>query len=479
MSREVPVPIVNERDIQSIPLADMKVVTEQLGSSLLSEADDSLVEDLAATGIIDQVSQLKATAKVALIRRLLTQLKTDHIQTVLEFGLREIGDRYRRGSVGTEHNTRLLLKKDYSYQDRGLSEPNQYYVYLRRRKPKLDRYIGTLLYVPQGCALDYFLDVEGRMVFNPPHNVFQLQDCKNPAVRQLVRLLCLEPPPPDYTFDKQQNDAPDIQLHLEYLDSKTHQPIAKQAYPFPACMHEGGRLDRYRWEVMPITLVPEVETLSEPLDRPSAMALATDSLLASSQMQASQTYHSLPSQSAVVQEGLKQTTIVAPSLRIDLEPTFSRPEPVAAQPARQVLELATTKWLTFALSTHDDVDAVLKRMHLWAAWSKKAMPQSRWEVMQEGTTYTLMNARFKRRILRFSSDRASIAFENSLPVLVRWFHDLSLAVSQTPNQRQYSAAQLQIAHSLFVEMSLPQTDPVIMLEKLFGVEFVKVLPDKS
>jgi hypothetical protein len=89
-----------------------------------------------------------------------------------------------------------------------------------------------------------------------------------------------------------------------------------------------------------------------------------------------------------------------------------------------------------------------------------------------------MNAHFKRRILRFSGDRAAIAFENSLPVLVRWFHDLSLAVSQSPNQRQYSAAQLQLAHSLFVEMSLPQTDPVVVLKKLFGVEFSKALPDK-
>lgn len=105
------------------------------------------------------------------------------------------------------------------------------------------------------------------------------------------------------------------------------------------------------------------------------------------------------------------------------------------------------------------------------------MPQSRWELVQDGTTYTLMNAHFKRRILRFSSDRASVAFENSLPVLVRWFHDLGLAVSQAQNQRQYSAAQLQLAHSLFVDMSLPQTDPIVVLKKLFGVEFSKSLPD--
>ncbi|XHX78632.1 MAG: hypothetical protein RBJ76_01480 [Stenomitos frigidus ULC029] len=422
------------------------------------------------------MSQLKATAKVALIRRLMTQLQTDQIQTILEFGLREIGDRHRR-SIAPTQQTRLLLKKDYGYQNKGLSDPNQYYVYLRRRKPKLDRYIGTLFYVPQGCTLDYFLDAEGRLVFSSPHNVFQLQDSKNPAVKQLVRLLCLEPPPPDYTFDKQQNDTPAIHLHLEYLDPKTHQPIAKQDYPFPTCMHEGGRLDRYRWDVTPITPLPALTVLHEPFASASVTATTTK-LLTASHTQADPADRLLSSQPAALLDRLKQPIISVQPLQTAIEPPFDCVSTVP-QTTRRVLELPTTKWLTFSLSKRSDTDAILKRMRLWVSWSEKAMPQSRWEVVQEGTTHTLINAHFKRRILRFSSDPASIAFENSLPVLVRWFHDLSLAVSQTSNQRQYSAAQLQLAHSLFVEMSLPQTDPVTVLNRLFGVEFSKALPDKS
>ena len=476
MSREVPVPVANEGDVQSLPQADAKALAEPFDSSLSFEADVSLQEDLTvAGGIIDQLNQLKPTAKVALVRRLITQLQTDQIQTILECGLREIGDRHRRGIAPTQ-NTRLLLKKDYSYQDRGLSDPNQYYVYLRRRKPKLDRYIGTLFYVPQGCTLDYSLDAEGRLVFNPPHNVFQLQDCANPAVKQLVRLLCLEPPPPDYTFDKQQNDTPDIHLHLEYLDPKTHQPIAKQAYPFPLCMHEGGRLDRYRWDVTPLTLTP-IAVLPEPSDCTSVAASTAEKLVASSHTQADPAHLSLSSQAVARLSEFQSPPIAARSSQAAIEPSFNR-VPTVPPPARRVLELPATKWLTFALSHPSDSDVILKRMRLWVTWSKKAMPQSRWEVIQKGTTYTLMNAHFKRRILRFSSDRSAIAFENSLPVLVRWFHDLSLAVSQSPNQRQYSAAQLQLAHSLFVEMSLPQTDPVVVLNHLFGVEFSKALPDK-
>ncbi|MBC7972588.1 MAG: hypothetical protein H7Z11_21080 [Verrucomicrobia bacterium] len=483
MSRDVPVSDVNEGLVQSLPQQDVQAVMVPCHRVALSPAASSpLANDLAdADGVFDRVSQLKAKAKVALIHRLLTQLDADQIQTVLEFGLREIGDRHRRGTSSDQHYTRLLLKKDYSYQDRGLNEPTQYYVYLRRRKPKLDRYIGTLFYVPQGCTLDYFLDVEGRMVFKPPHNVFQLRDCTNPAVNQVVRLLCLEPPPPSYTFDKQQNDTPEIHLHLEYLDPKTHQPIAKQSYPFPACMHEGGRLDRYRWDVTPMLLSPDSAVLPAPIERTSILEPpSTEGLLAASH-RTDLSNHSLDSGAAALLDEFNQGTIAAQAAWVDVKPTLSQSEPVVPQVTRRVLELPATRWLTFSLACRDsdtrsDSDTILKRMRLWAAWSEKAMPQSRWEIVQEGTTYTLMNAHFRRRILRFSSDRPSVAFENSLPVLVRWFHDLGLAVSQAQNQRQYSAAQLQLAHSLFVDMSLPQTDPLVVLKKLFGVEFSKTLP---
>jgi hypothetical protein len=101
------------------------------------------------------------------------------------------------------------------------------------------------------------------------------------------------------------------------------------------------------------------------------------------------------------------------------------------------------------------------------------MPQSRWELLQDGTVYTLRNASFKRNILRFSLDRASVTLENSLPALMRWFHDLGLAISQSQSQKQFSPTQLKLAHSLFVDMSLPQDNPLAVLKKLFGIEFSK------
>jgi len=455
MSREVPEADIDKRLIKAIMKPEADTNKELLQTGLNSEdstfEDDRALEsdDVSKTNLLSGVTQLSPKAKVALIRKLIAQLETSNIQTIVEFGLEEISSRHRHDAASIEHNTRLLLKKDYSYQSRGLSEPTQYFVYLRRRKPKLDRYIGALFHVPQGCTLSYFLDTEERLIFNPPHNVFELRDSKNLDQIRVVRLICLEPPPPEYTFDKQQNDVPDIQLHLEYLHPQTYQPLSKQSYPFPKCMYEGGELDRYRWEVKAIELSPELSVSPR------------SSLLTS-------VVEPLP---VVDVASSPKFDLDAPLLdrAESIDPQFPD-EAIAAGSQRRVLEVQP-KPLIFHLSYQNDADAILKRMRLWVAWSEKAMPQSRWEILQDAGSYTLMNARFKRRILRFSPDSGSIVLENSLPVLIKWFHDLSLAVSQSQSRRQYSATQLKLAHTLFIEMSLPQTDPAIVLQKLFGVEF--------
>lgn len=419
----VPSSKVDARLVQTPYLHDAEATTEPTPEE---SSEEDLAESLAPHHtIILQASKLTVRTKVALIRKLMTQLDAEQIQAILEFGLQEISDRRRHGnSTSLTPNTRLLLKKDYSYQERGLSEPTQYYVYLRRRKPKLDRYIGALFYLPQGCTLSYYLDPEGQIIFNPPHNVFQLQDAKNSAIIQIVRLLCLTPPPPEYTFAKQQNDIPDIQLHVEYLDSQTYQAIAKQVYPFPSCMYEGGRLDRYRWEVSTIVPSPEPSVVLSPAPKPQTLS------------------ESFVTASAIVNSS-----------------------------ERRVLDSPKLKPIVISLVNQTELESILKRMRLWAAWSEKAMPQSRWEVVQNGDAYSLINATFKRQILKVSANSASITLENSLPVLTKWFHDLGLAVSQAQNQRQYSVAQLKLARNLFVDTSLPQTDPVLFLKQLFGVEF--------
>lgn len=456
MSREVPALGTDEGLVQASLQDDLELVAEPFSPT--DYADAAITQDSDAeysSDLLVQATRLQAKTKVALIRKLITQLETDQIHSILESGLKEIGNRYRHGSnaVITNHNTRLLLKKDYSFQERGLDEPSQYYVYLRRRKPKLDRYIGALFYIPGGCTLSYFLDAEGRIVFNPPSNIFQLQDSKNPSVMQTVRLVCLQPPPPDYTFTKQQNDTPEIYLHLEYLDSKTYQPLSTQVYPFPACMHEGGKLDRYRWEVSMLKLSPEVA-------EPSTTHL-------------SNTNYSLERELSRLPEVVNAdgSPIQHPSKSIEYSPSI--PATTSSQSSRRVLEISGSKPLTLHLCDSNHADAILKRMRLWVSWSEKAMPQSKWEIVQNEDIYKLMNARFKRQILSFSRTQLTVTLENSLPVLVKWFHDLSLSVSQAQNQRQYSTAQLKLAHSLFVDMSLPQKDPVVMLKKLFGVEFSK------
>jgi hypothetical protein len=448
MDRNVPPPVVDERLAQAILERKVEMATNLFRQiELSSEGAAPEVHLVKSAEVFAQVNQLEVGAKVALVRKLIAHLDTDAIQSILEFGQRELAERQQQSSASNEaRQTRLLLKKDYTYQNRGLSEPTQYYVYLRRRKPKLDRYIGTLFYVPQGCTLSYLPDAEGRIIFNPPYNVFRLKDCKNPNIIQVVRLIGLEPPPPDYTFTKQQDDNPDIRLRLEYLDPQTYQPIAEESYSFPFCMYEGGELDRYRWDVS-IATAPS-QSASNPSDPQSA------------------TTPEVTSQ--------PQTSSVKPAA--EKKPPVTVPSSPTAKSSRRAIELPhSAATATFYLANRCDASLILERMRLWVTWSERSMPQSKWEILQteNEAVYTLVNATFKRKILTFSLDQASITLENSLPVVMKWFHDLSLAVSQSQNRRQYSAAQLKLAHSLFVDMSLPQNDSLIVLKKLFGIKFSK------
>jgi hypothetical protein len=215
--------------------------------------------------LLDQASKLAAKDKIALVHKLIAGLETAQIQELLEFSQQEIAarrDGVRESATAMMRQTTLLLKKDYSYQKRGLSQPSQYYVYLRRRKPKLDRYIGTLFYIHEGALLSYYPDAEGRIVFTSPHNLFNLTDLSNSSVRQVVKLICLEPPPADYTFTKQQDDTPEIYLRLEYLDPESYQLLSEETYSFPFCMYGGGPLDRYRWDVSPLILPSNSSTKS-------------------------------------------------------------------------------------------------------------------------------------------------------------------------------------------------------------------------
>lgn len=360
----------------------------------------------------NSINQLSSQEKLAFIREILPQFSVLELRSLIELAQQEISDRQRQTNTATATApiTRLLLKKDYTYQTRGLKEPTQYFVYLRRAKPKLDRYIGTLFYIPTGCTLAYSRDSEGRILFNPPHNVFALKDANNPLVCQLVRLICLEPPPPEYTFNKQQEDVPEIYLHLEYLDPKTYHSTAKVSYAFPACMYEGGKLDRYRWEVSAVELPDTIPA------EPIAVA--------------------------------------------------------SAPPARRILDLPT-KAALFHLDNSADGIAILERMRLWVEWSEKATPHSRWQIVQHKMVHTLQNASSQRKILSFFAEPEAIALESSLPVLVRWFQDLGLAVSQTQNPSQYSPDELKLARSLFIDMSLPPTDSIVALKQLFNLKFVK------
>jgi hypothetical protein len=484
MDREISASAASNRLGQAVPERNVETADEAAIDSPqaleFSPERLSAAESRVSYGdTFEQVNQLEGRAKVALIRKLLSHLKTEQIQAIIEFGHQELAERQHHPTLPTvaePRTTCLLLKKDYTYQERGLSEPTQYYVYLRRRKPKLDRYIGTLFYIPNGCALSYFPDAEGRIFFKPPHNVFQLKDSKNPLISQYVRLICLEPPPPDYTFAKQQDDVPDIHLRLEYLDPNTFQPLAEESYQFPFCMYEGGKLDRYRWEVSAAALPTHI-TVSESVTPPPKIQVDIERDRSSSKPTS-------PPHESAVQEPLASTqldsTLSSPaSGRLSATPNVSsqhdllaKKKDVRTKSPRRIIELPENI-STFYIEDHAHAAIILERMRLWVSWSEKAMPQARWEIVQDKDIYTIRNVNFKRKLLSFSPEQGALTLATSVPVIVKCFQDLSLAVSQTQNQRQYSAAQLKLARSLFVDMSLPQSNPLTILKQLFGVKFVK------
>jgi hypothetical protein len=393
--------------------------------------------------VVNLATQLNPPDKLLCIRQLITQLKPSQIQAIVEFGQKVLTEPERYKTVLLNHReTCLILKKDYTYQERGLSEPTQYYVYLRRRKPKLDRYIGTLFYLSQGCALSYISDAEGRILFQPPHNVFCLTDAKDPSTTQLVRLIGLEPPPANYTFTKQQVDTPQITLQVEYLESVSMRVTERRALPFPSCMHEGGKLDRYRWDVSVFQPLIPTELIPTP---PVSIETSSNS-------------ESIP-----------------PQMTIE----SNRDAPPSPTKSPQVLQLPSIKSSTYYLIDSAAIDQVVERIRLWVSWSEKAIPQAKWTITQTETTYTLMSTNFKRSILSVTTEPASVVLNGSLPIVVKWFHDLSLAVSQSQSQHRYSFAQLKLAHNLFVEMSLPQKDPVLLLNKLFDTEFAQTSPSNN
>ncbi|NJR65561.1 MAG: hypothetical protein HC772_09985 [Leptolyngbyaceae cyanobacterium CRU_2_3] len=230
------------------------------------------------SALFQSASQLDLKTKQALCQLLLTQLGVEQAREILDFAKLELAAREGRVSMirkPPERCTRLVLKKDYSFQKLNLAHPTQYFVYLVRRKPKLDRYIGALFYIPQGFPLSYFPDAEGRIVFTPPNNLFKLIDSQS-LKTQVVRLVSVDPPPPDYTFDRGQEDTPEIFLCLDYLDPITYEPLASERYHYPSCMYEGGKLDRYRWKVEPLVLPLELQTRLQCI--PSAQSLAADPL---------------------------------------------------------------------------------------------------------------------------------------------------------------------------------------------------------
>lgn len=423
------------------------------------------------TELFDRVTRLDFQTKQTLCQLLLTQLSAEQAQEVIDFGKSELAA--REGKVSStrkppERCTRLVLKKDYSFQKLNLAHPTQYFVYLVRRKPKLDRYIGALFYVPGGVPLSYFPDADGRIVFTPPNNIFKLVDSESSQV-QVVRLVAIEPPPSGYTFERGQEDSPEIYLSLDYLDPVSYDLLRSERYHYPTCMYEGGELDRYRWKV---------ELLVLPLDlQPRLFSSGAAQLPAAStgtELLSDVQHHESLSVSAQTAQTITQLTALADNGAI-VSSTPTPPVPAMSstpRPKKFILtELPKANTATYYLTEPQQRDEVLERLRLFAAISELAMPHAKWviEGRSDSGIYRLANSKTKRLIVQFAAHETAVTLQNSFPVIMTAFRDLARSASQA--SQRMTREQQSVMHKLHVEMGLPHKNPLEILEKLFGVTF--------
>ncbi|HEY9643341.1 MAG TPA: hypothetical protein V6C57_22825, partial [Coleofasciculaceae cyanobacterium] len=388
---------------------------------------------------------------------------------IIDFAKSELAAREGRVSAirkPPERCTRLVLKKDYSFQKLNLAHPTQYFVYLVRRKPKLDRYIGALFYISQGFPLSYFPDADGRIVFTQPNNVFKLVDSQS-LQTQVVRLVSVDPPPPDYTFERGQEDTPEIYLRLDYLNPVTYEPLNSECYPYPNCMYEGGELDRYRWKVEPLVLPLEVQTRLQSI--PSAQPLSSAPGVEADLVPVVQRRESL-SVSSQTAQAITQLTALGDNAAAASTPAVPAATP---RPKKFILtDLPKANTATYYLADPAQGQRVLERLRLYALLSEMATPHAKWIIEQKSdkaTVYRLVNSKTKRLIVQFAADDASVTLQNSFPVIMTAFRDLARSASQT--SQRMTREQQTLIHKLHVEMGLPHKNPLEILEKLFGVGF--------
>lgn len=443
-------------------------------SQSLPVADSQLDHPSRYLELFDLASRLDARTKQALCQLLLTQLNTDQVREAVDFGKSELAT--REGKISSrkpqERCTRLVLKKDYSFQKLNLADPTQYFVYLVRRKPKLDRYIGTLFYIPEGFPLSYFPDAEGRIVFTAPNNLFKLSDSQS-AQSQVVRLVSIDPPPPEYTFEKGQEDVPELYLRLDYLNPVTYELKASERYPYPACMYEGGKLDRYRWSVAPLVLSPDAQSKLQAMSLESGQSGQALQIDQTELLPATQRRESL-SVSSQTSQTITQLTELADHRAIAASPAPAPGSP-SPRPKKFILtDLPKANTATYYLFNPEQGKAVLERLWLYAALSELAIPQAKWVIEQNPdrqTVYQLVNSKSKRLIVQFSLEDSAITLQNSFPVITTGFRDLARSASQMQNDPRITREQRTFMHKLHVEMGLPQQNPLEILEKLFGVKF--------
>lgn len=192
--------------------------------------------------LLKSLSGLDFQEQLEVLQQLFLQLENQQLDQIIQAASNELDNRQKA-------LTRLMGKRDYKFYQKG--KTRQVYIYVRRRqRQNVSCYLGELFLIPEGHAYQFCSSPDGGLLF-PENNIFRLSDPKT-GRSHVIKLLKLDPPPPDYDIPDPGSKEPidlQLKLHLELLNPVTLQPQDRRFTYFPTCMHGAGQLSQSVWQV--------------------------------------------------------------------------------------------------------------------------------------------------------------------------------------------------------------------------------------
>jgi hypothetical protein len=229
--------------------------------ALTPQQIDDILANLPPLGIsrlTPLIDRLSPGDQFELVKQILFSMKAEYVDE-LQFWF--ANEYYLRQDLGELEETPDLVKTKLEIKRIPYKAKKTFYtyVYVLRRRDGVQRCLGALL--PVEHDYQYRLPEAGGIVFSQ-HEQFRLTHKSDPQQVKLIRLLRLDPPPPDYDFEDDQPLNLQVGLHFESLNPFTYQPQSVHQVDFPDCL-KTGIFRKKDWHFEAIALPPSAATTFE------------------------------------------------------------------------------------------------------------------------------------------------------------------------------------------------------------------------